>query len=182
MKAYTCLTIDFLALLVVLNFTAAAASYDWPQWRGPNRDGVTTETGLLKQWPAGGPKLLWKAQGIGKGYATVAVVGDRVFTAGDKGASSFVFCLSATSGTNLWSSKLGKAGSSGWGGFEGPRSTPTVENGLVFATGQWGELGCYDAATSQEKWRKDYPKDFGGQPPEWGFSESPPVDGGNVVV
>jgi outer membrane protein assembly factor BamB len=160
---------------------AAVSSGDWPQWRGPNRDDVSQEKGLLQDWPAGGPPLAWKAAGLGEGYSTVSVQADRIYTIGDRKDASYVIALDLADGKQIWAAKLGKAGAPGWGGFSGPRSTPTVSGKLVFALGQWGELVCFDADTGKEQWRKDYTKDFGGSRPEWGFSESPLVDAGRVV-
>lgn len=169
-------------LLPTLAALAAGPAGDWPQWRGLNRNGISAETGLLKQWPAGGPPLAWKAKGLEFGHATVSVAGARIYTAGDKGESSYVIALNFADGKPIWSSKLGKAGAPGWGGFAGPRSTPTVDDNLIFAVGQWGEMVCLDAATGQERWRKDLAKDFAGHRPEWGYSESALVDGDKVVV
>ena len=162
--------------------TVGAAAADWPQFRGPNRDGVSAEQGLLKEWPASGPKLVWKATGLGAGYSTVSVVGSRLYTSGDNSASSLVLALNAADGKQVWAAKLGKPGAPGWGGFAGPRATPTVAGDLVFTVNQWGEMACIQAADGKEKWRKDYTKDFGAKLPEWGFSESPLVDGDKVVV
>lgn len=172
-----------------LSFTAAilatAPLYagDWPQWRGPNRDGKSSDTGLLKQWPAGGPVLAWKATGLGAGYSGVAVVGDRIYTMGDRDDGSFVIALSNGKDAKvLWSAKVGQPGAPGWGNFAGPRCTPTITDGLVFAVDQWGELVCVNADDGKEKWRKNYETDFGAKRPEWGFSESPLVDGDRVIV
>lgn len=162
----------------VLNFCAAAD--DWPQWRGPNRDNVSTEKGLLQEWPANGPSLAWKATGLGEGYSTVSIQGDRVYTIGDRKDGSYVIALNLSDGLQIWAAKLGKPGAPGWGGFSGPRATPTINGQLIFALGQWGELGCFDTG-GKERWRKDLIKDFGGSRPEWGFSESPLVDAGRVV-
>jgi len=170
----------FLALLA--HGTVALAAHDWPQWRGPNRDGRSAETGLLKQWPAGGPKLLWKATGLGGGYSSIVTSGDRLFTMGDRGDESFIVGLNRADGKPLWSTKVGQAGAPGWGGYAGPRCTPATDGQLVFAVGQYGEFVCVDAASGAEKWRKDYVKDFGGKRPEWGFSESPLLDGDKVIV
>jgi outer membrane protein assembly factor BamB len=170
------------ALFLALIVEAQAAPGDWPQWRGPNRDGVSTETGLLKEWPPEGPRLVWKANGLGVGYSTVAIVGQRVFTIGDTNGSSFVVALGLADGKSVWSAKLGKPGAPGWGGFEGPRATPTVDGDLLYAVGQWGELVCLESATGKERWRKDYVKDFGATRPEWGFSESPLIEGLKVIV
>jgi outer membrane protein assembly factor BamB len=159
-----------------------ALADDWPQFRGPNRDGLSKEAGLLKDWPTGGPPLAWKAKGLGKGYSTVSVADGRVYTIGDRNVSSFVVALKETDGTPAWSTKLGKTGSVGWGNFEGPRAAPTVAGKSLYAVGQNGELVCYDNGTGAEKWRKDFRKDFGGQLPEWGYSEAPLVDGDKVIV
>ena len=166
-----------IAALVVVTLNAG----DWPQWRGPSRDGKSTETGLLKQWPAGGPPLAWKTTGLGAGYATVSVAKGVIYTAGDKAGDGFVLALSEKDGKSLWSAKLGKAGAPGWGGFAGVRGTPTVDGDLVFAIGQYGEIAAFETATGKEVWRKDFTKDFGGKIPEWGFSESALVDGDKLV-
>jgi hypothetical protein len=170
-----------ITLLGTFTTAVVAATGDWPQWRGPDRNGVSQETGLLKKWPAGGPPLAWKATGLGSGYATVAVAGQRIFTTGDKNGSGYLIALNRADGKPLWTTQIGKAGASGWGGFEGPRGTPTVDGELIFTIGQWGELVCVDAATGKEQWRKDFTTDFGGGRPEWGYSESPLIDGDKVV-
>lgn len=158
------------------------ASADWPQWRGPNRDGHSADTGSLKQWPSNGPRLVWKATGLGSGYATVSVARDRIFTMGDKEDANYVMAISPADGKTLWTTKVGRAGAPGWGGFAGPRCSPTVDGNLVFAVGQYGEVVCVDAATGEEVWRKDYIKDFGGQLPEWGYTGMPLADGDRVIL
>ncbi len=170
------------ALLFSLASASLAAPGDWPQFRGPNRDGASAETGLLQDLPPGGPPLAWKATGLGVGYSTVSVVGNRVYTIGENKEFSSVIALNAADGKKVWSTKLGKAGAPGMPAFEGPRATPTIEGDFLAAVSQWGELVCYDAAQGKELWRKDYLKDFGGKRPEWGFAESPLVDGDKVVV
>ena len=172
-----------LIILILSSVTATSAvSAAWPQWRGPNRDGLSTETGLLKQWPAGGPPLSWKASGLGAGYSSVAIADNRLITSGDRTGSSYVSALNLADGKPLWSVKLGQAGAPGWGGFAGPRSTPSVDGERVFALGQYGAMVCLETATGQELWRKDFGKDFGGPLPEWGYAESPLIDGNRVVV
>lgn len=161
---------------------ANAASADWPQFRGPDRNDCSPDTGLLQDWPAGGPPLAWKATGLGAGYSGVSVAGDRIFSAGDKGDSTFVTAWSRNDGKPLWSARLGKSDAPGDPKFEGPRSTPTVSGDLVFALGQWGDLVCLEAATGKEVWRKSLVQDFGGGYPAWGYAESPLVDGDKVVV
>jgi outer membrane protein assembly factor BamB len=170
------------ALLLGLTCAALAAPGDWPQFRGPNRDGTSAETGLLQELPAGGPPLVWKATGLGIGYSTVAVVGNRIYTIGEDDQFSSVIALNAADGKRVWFAKLGKPGAPGMPAFEGPRATPTVEGDLLVAVGQWGEMACLDTAQGKELWRKNYAKDLGGTRPQWGFSESPLIDGDKVVI
>jgi outer membrane protein assembly factor BamB len=169
-------------MTALLPLLASGAPGDWPQWRGLNRDGRSAETGLLKQWPASGPKLAWKAVGMGAGYAGVSVVGDRVFTMGDLDDANYVIALNRATGKTLWTARVGKTGAPGWGGFAGPRCTPTVDGELVFGVGQYGEVVCVDAASGKQQWRKNYAKDFGGQLPEWGYCGMPLVDGAKVIL
>lgn len=168
-------------LVVGLSLSVFTWAEDWPQWRGPRRDGKSAETGLLKQWPAGGPPLVWKITGLGAGYATVAVARGVIYTAGDIGEENFVLAFREKDGQPLWKAKLGRAGAPGWGGFAGVRCTPTVDGDLVFAIGQYGEIAAFEAGTGRELWRHDFLKDYGAKLPEWGFSESPLVDGDKLV-
>ena len=169
------------ALVAFLCQSLSAAQMDWPQWRGPNRDGLSAETGLLKEWPKEGPPLLWKATGLGAGYSGVSLAGQSILTMGEQADANHVLALNRADGKILWSTRLGKAGAPGWGGFAGPRATPTVEGSLVFALGQYGEVICVKAEDGKEVWRKHLTTDFGGPMVEWGFSESPLVDGDQVL-
>ena len=164
---------------LVLGATVLQAD-DWPQWRGPGRTGISTETRLLKSWPAGGPPLVWKARGLGPGYASVSVVKDRIYTMGDGPNGSSVRALQASDGKILWSTRVGKPGEGG--GYPGPRCTPTVAGSQVFALGQAGELVCVEAEDGREVWRKDLDRDLGGSMMSgWGYSESVLVDGEQVI-
>ena len=174
--------IGFLGLFLFVVAPLFAGEGDWAQWRGPKRDGISIEKGLLQQWPEGGPKLVWKTNGIGEGFSSTSIYGDRIFTTGDKGSDSFVVALNRKDGRPLWTAKLGKSGAPGWGGFSGPRSTPATDGQVVVAVGQWGELVGYDAASGKQIWQKHFEEDFGGQRPEWGFSESPLLHGDQVLV
>src|SRR3954447_6258523 len=168
--------------LALLISSQVVSGGDWPQWRGPKRDGKSSDTGLLKEWPGQGPALAWKTTGLGKGYAGISVVGDRIYTMGDKEDGSYLIALNADGGKPLWSAKAGALGAPGWGGFTGPRCTPTVSGDQVFTVGQWGELVCVNAKDGKAQWSKNYTNDFGSKRPEWGFSESPLVDGDQVIV
>jgi outer membrane protein assembly factor BamB len=157
---------------------SVAPAADWPQWRGPNRDAISKETGLLKQWPEGGPPLAWTGKGIGQGYSAPAVAGGRIYLMGEDDKSSYVHALDAKNGSILWSTPVGKTG----GNYEGPRSTPTVDGERVYALGQWGDLVCLSAKDGKEVWRKNLADDFKGQMGDWQYTESPLVDGKRVVV
>lgn len=153
---------------------------DWPQFRGPRGDGVCTETGLNWNWPPEGPKLLWKIEGIGKGYSSVSIAGGRIYTMGDRpdggDESQFVIALDANTRKEIWAAKVGPPHS------DGPRCTPTVADGLVYALGTDSDLVCLDAATGALRWKKNLANDFGGKMMSvWKFSESPIVDGPRLV-
>lgn len=156
-----------------------APDSDWNQWRGPKRDGHSADTGLLKDWPAGGPALAWKVTDLGGGFSSVSVSGDRLFTMGDQGDSCNIIALNLADGKTVWTAKVGKTG--GGDGYPGPRCTPSVDGKLVIAVGQYGDLVCVEQATGKEIWRKHMESDFGGKNPHWGYSESPLIDGDNVV-
>jgi outer membrane protein assembly factor BamB len=159
--------------LVVLAPSSRAA--DWPQFRGPNRDDVSPETGLLKSWPKEGPPLAWQAKGLGEGYSSLSVAGDRVYTLGNKGNVSKVIALERDSGKVVWSAEVGTAG-----GNLG--CTPTVDGDRVFALGQEGDLVCLEAKDGTRVWRRNLLKEFGGSYGNWHYCESPLVDGDRVIV
>ena len=157
-----------------------AARGEWPQWRGPKRDGTSTETGLVHDWSRKAPRLLWKASGLGEGYSSISLVAGRIYTMGDRGADQFVIALSEETGKELWATRLGAS----WkgGGYAGPRGTPTVDGALLYAVGPHGDLVCLDAKTGHLRWQKNFARDFGGRMmSHWGFSESPLVDGARLI-
>src|SRR5215472_17401110 len=153
---------------------------DWPQWRGPERDGLSRETGLLDTWPAGGPPQIWKTQGLGQGYAAFAIARGRLFTEGQRGDHQFVLALDAATGKRLWETPTGFAFSQDRG--DGPRGTPTVDGERLFAMAGEGTLVSLDPQTGRVFWRMNVIEKFGGRAPHWGVSESPLVDGGNLIV
>lgn len=163
-------------LALTLGTTLAA---DWPQWRGPNRDDNSTETGLLKQWPAEGPKRAWLFEKAGMGYAGFSISQGRLFTMGTRDGKEVLLALDANTGKELWATPIGDILGNGWG--DGPRSTPTVDTDRVYAMSGKGNLVCATVADGKTVWTKRM-KDLGGDTPSWGFTESPLVDGKNVVV
>jgi outer membrane protein assembly factor BamB len=151
---------------------------DWPQWRGPNRDDVSTETGLLKEWPADGPKRIWMFENAGNGYSGPAIVGDRFYTLGTRDGSEILLCLNATTGKEIWTSKLGDILKNNWG--DGPRGTPAVDGDQVFSMSGQGVLTCANTKDGSIVWQKKM-GDLGGKIPGWGYTESPLVDGDQVI-
>lgn len=148
----------------------------WPQWRGPGRDGICKETGLLKTWPEGGPALLWKITGLGKGYSSPSIAGDRIVTMGDRGDGQFVIALDRTSRKEVWAVRI----CGNWD--DGSRGTPTIDGDKVYALGAHGDLVCLNLADGKEVWHKNMAADFGGQMMSgWGFSESPLIDGAKLL-
>jgi outer membrane protein assembly factor BamB len=159
---------------------SASGEVSWPTWRGLNRDGGSSESGLLSRWPQGGPKLLWKAGNLGQGFSSLSIDDGRIFTMGDRDGGQFVIALDLDSGKELWSTRIGDE----WepGGYAGPRCTPTVDGNLVYVLGPHGDLVCLQAATGKEVWHRSMQKDFFGQMHSgWGYSESPLVDGNKLV-
>ena len=175
----------FIALAVVLCFCVTSIeAADWPQWRGPDRSGVSKEIGLLKQWPAGGPKLLWQVNDLGDGYSTPVVVGNRIYMMSNTGMDNeFVQAISVDDGKVIWTSRVGNVGNPNQNpSYPKARSTPTIDGAFIYALGSDGDLACLDAKTGKIRWSKNVRKEFGGQPGEWAYAESPLVDGDVVVV
>jgi outer membrane protein assembly factor BamB len=176
-------------LTVFLSASIALAA-DWPQWRGPERDAVSRETGLLQQWPAGGPQLGWTSKDAGRGFGQPAVVGDRVYILGALGADliEHVIALDA-SGHKLWATPIAKAYDFRGNVWSlGPNSTPSVDGHLIFALGSQGMFVCVDD-TGKERWRTDLVKDLKGRVNPvtgeglgWGYNWSPLVVGDHVII
>jgi len=167
--------------MVLLTSAATAAVPDWPHFRGPNCDGKSTETGLLQQWPEEGPELLWKLQSLGRGYSSVSIADGTIFTMGDReidsGESQFVIAFDLVTQKELWCTRVGPPHNGG-----GPRCTPTIDDGLVYAVGSSGDLLCMAADTGDVCWSKSFADDFGGKMMSvWKYSESPLIDGDKLV-
>ncbi len=170
-----------LTFAALLSTAVVAQADDWPQWRGPNHDGKSAEMGLLKTWPESGPTLKWKATGLGGGYSAPAVVKGRIYGMGFRGADEVVWAYDAGTGKEAWAVKIAAANKDVEYG-EGPRATPAVIDGRVYALGISGDLACLDADGGKIVWQTNLKKDLGGEMmSEWGWSESPLVDGDQVV-
>jgi outer membrane protein assembly factor BamB len=159
--------------------TALHAAADWPQWQGPDRTRISKETGLLKEWPASGPPVVWTATGLGSGYGSMAVAGDRVFVQGARGRNSVVIALNRADGKELWAKALGAPQTNDKG--PGPRGTPTVDGDRLYVLSENGDLACLKT-DGTAVWQRNILKDFGGSQLRWLISESPLVDGPHVIV
>ena len=169
-----------LAAGVGVLLACAARAEDWSQWRGPNRNGQSGETGLLKKWPSSGPKFVWKVKGIGGGYSSPAVAKGRIFITGLVGQDLVLKAVDLR-GKEVWKKVLGP----GWtdqGTFPGSRATPAVDGGGVYVFSGKGLLSCRSVSDGRQIWAIDIPKTFGGGRPSWGYSESPLITGKMIVV
>jgi outer membrane protein assembly factor BamB len=183
------------AAMLMLSAGLHAKADDWPQWMGPDRDGVWKETGIIDSFPEGGPKVLWRVK-IGSGYAGPAVADGRVYVADlitkanvNKLANpnsrakvegkERVLCLDAKTGNELWKHEKDVTYDISYP--TGPRCTPTVHDGKVYALGAEGNLFCLDAKKGSVLWSKDFKKDYGAKTPMWGYAGHPLVDGNKVI-
>ncbi len=167
---------SFCAPLVARDLVNAASAY-WPQWRGPLRDDIATDKGLLPAWPDDGPPLVWTGAGLGDGYSSVVIDEGRIYTTGDRQDGEYLICLEDATGKELWSMRIGDK----WGD-DGARSTPTTDGNSVYALTPNGDLVCVAATDGGLTWRKNLSKDFGGKMMSgWGYSESPLLDGDRIV-
>jgi outer membrane protein assembly factor BamB len=169
-----------LAALIAGASVTIHALDDWPQWRGPRRDGVSAERGLLKAWPQNGPQLAWKATGAGQGYSSFAVAGGRLYTLGAREDREHVMAFDVASGKRVWDAPHGRRFSNDRG--DGPRGTPTVDGTRIYAFGASGDLTALEAASGKVVWTVNVIRDFGGQNITWGLSESPLIAGDRIIV
>jgi outer membrane protein assembly factor BamB len=165
----------------------ATLSGAWPQFRGPQRDAVSSDTGLLTEWPENGPPLMWKTRGAGRGYSSVAIVGDRLYTLGDglsiaDDQDEYVVCFALADGALIWKTRLGAPWTSGRPDWQSSRSTPTVDGDLLYILTPHGDLVCLESATGRQRWRKNMVGDLGGRRgDQWGYSESVLIDGQRLI-
>lgn len=170
----------FVPAFFVLASLPAALADDWPQWRGPNRDGKSAETGFLRRWPGEGPPLAWKTNGLGEGFSSLAVVDGKVFTQGQRGGQTYVMAFDEATGEKLWETPNGSRYSNRRG--NGPRGTPAVENGRAYALGADGNLIAVSTEDGKKLWESNLLERFNGRNISWGISESPLIDGDRLIV
>ena len=149
-------------------------SNDWPQWRGPNRDNKSSQTGMLTNWGDGGPKLAWKIEGMGDGYASVSVVGDRLYSTGNIDGAQRVISVDLATQKIVWTQPLTENTKHG---YEGSRCTPTVDGDRLYVVSSNGQISCLKSADGSVVWKKEFNKEWRGRMMSgWGYSESPLVD------
>ncbi|HNS23051.1 MAG TPA: PQQ-like beta-propeller repeat protein [Sedimentisphaerales bacterium] len=160
-----------------------AKAADWPQWQGPNRDGKSADTGLLKEWPNGGPPLAWRIDKLGGGDSAPAIAAGRVFVMSNRGQEEVVWALSEKDGSEIWVTTLGPAFQQRASqGKEGPACTPTVDDERLYVEGLGGNVACLQVADGKIVWQRSMTEDFGGRVPMWSYRESPLIDGDQVIV
>ncbi|MDA7673327.1 PQQ-like beta-propeller repeat protein [bacterium] len=155
---------------------SAATSSDWFQWRGPNRDGVSAETGLNTDWDAKEPELLWRTSGLNGGMSSLSIYDGKLFTMGERDGGTIIHCRNIEDGAEVWTASVAGKGS--------PNCTPTVDPaaGLVYGVSRDGELSAVKIDDGSLAWSKSYSGDFGGKMmSQWGFSESPLIDGEHLI-
>ncbi len=151
----------------------------WPQFRGPNRDGTSKEKGVWTKIGDQDPKLDWIAEGVGAGYASVSVTDDYLLTSGNVGNTQAVTAIATGTGKVVWSTPI--SDSAPKHGYEGSRTTPTVDGNLVYAVSSDGRIVCLSLKDGKEVWQHNFREWKGKMMSGWGFSESPLVDGDLVL-
>ncbi len=171
-------------LLLSCATSDAADGYDWPCFHGPDRTNKSTETGLAKVWPVNGPGLIWTVTGLGDGYSSVIVAEGYLYTAGKYNDQTYVFCYDMNV-KPVWKMPNGKSWTTtlSWAtSYTGSRSTPTFDNGILYHLSESGRLTAFDSKTGKEIWSKELQKEFAGEAPEYGYTESVLIDGDNLFV
>ena len=182
MTATSARTYLSLSLLATAASGATSESFDWPQWQGPDRNAISKEGGLLKEWPKDGPPLAWKTQGVGGGYGAPSIAGGRLFGMSSRGEDEVVWALSEADGKEVWVTRLGPALTEGMPqGKEGAGCAPTVDGDRLYVLGLSGDLVCLQVLDGKILWQRSLTNDFGGIVPTWRYNESPLVDGDKVI-
>jgi outer membrane protein assembly factor BamB len=171
-----------LVLTISVHHAFCAASFDWPQWQGPDRTAHSKETGLLKEWPKAGPSLAWKVKGLGGGDSTPSIAAGRIYGMSHRGADEIVWALSEKDGKEVWAVRIAPAQPQNWPqSKEGPSATPTVDGDKLYVMGLAGNVACLQVADGKVVWQRSLVADFKGRAPMWSFRESPLVDGDKLI-
>jgi outer membrane protein assembly factor BamB len=179
-KIFLSIALFLVIALPVITMSKPAPEADWPQWRGPMRNGLSSETGLLKSWPENGPTVSWTITNLGDGYGSLAIRGDRIYVQGAVEGKSTVFCLNRANGSRIWEVMLGPKVNESRG--NGPRSTPTLDGDKVYVLTENGDLACLRERDGARVWGKNILQEYGASNPKWLLSESPLIDGNRLIV
>ena len=166
--------------IALLFLTSSGFAADWPQWFGPNRDGISSEKGLLKNWPDSGPAVLWRIP-LGEGFSSIAVARGAAYTMFAEGEDEYAVCVDAATGEERWRVKTG-SNFPDWQGGNGPRSTPIIDKERAFFLGAYGQLYALDIKSGEIVWSHHFQTEFISDPPHWGFSTSPLIEGNLLIV
>jgi len=167
-----------LAILIFLVMVSCKDKSELSQWRGPDRNGKYTQTGLLKQWPEGGPELLWSYEGLGAGHGSASIAEDQLFILGMPDTIGIIYCFNMK-GDLLWQKDYGPEWHTN---YTGPRSTPTVKGGLLYFVSGRGVAFCMDTKNGELIWKRDMFESFDASETSWGIAESPLLDGDRIIL
>ena len=168
-----------LGLFCLWSIVSFAEAVDWYQWRGPDSNGVSSESGWSSTWPADGPEKLWELK-VGVGYSSVAVSNGNLYTMGNADGKDTIYCLDANTGDKIWTRSYPCTTESG--GHPGPASTPTVDDNRVYTLSREGHIHCLDVDSGEVVWTKHVMEDFGAKSPEWDFASSPLILNNMVIL
>ncbi len=171
--------ISLFTLFSIICSSVYSWSADWPSWRGEERTGLSKESGLLQNWPNGGPKKIWTSNQAGMGYSGFTIQNGILYTMGASGKKEMLIAFDADTGKKKWGLQVGELLTNGWG--DGPRMSPTISDGKIYALGGKGNLVCADAVKGKLIWKKSMVDDLGGKVPGWGYTESVLVEQGKVI-
>src|SRR6266540_1974678 len=159
-----------LALTLFAQRGFCAGNFDWPQWQGPERNAVSKETGLLKEWPKDGPPLAWKMKGLGGGDSAPSVAAGRIYGMSHRGGDEMVWALSEKDGKEIWAVRIAPAHTQSWPqSKEGPSCTPTIEGDRLYVMGLAGNVACLQVADGKVVWQRNLMADFKGRAPMWSW-------------
>ena len=178
MKLKMTMSSSLVFFLLILS-TESVLPGDWPQWRGPSRNGISEETDILKKWPASGPRIMWRIP-IGAGYSGISVSGNAAYTMWDADGEQLLLRLDILTGKEIWRQKISQTFDSSWG--NGPRSSPAVSDGLVYAISADGKMVAVSVQSGQLRWKHDLIMEFGGRIPSYGYASSPLVEKDKIFV
>jgi outer membrane protein assembly factor BamB len=168
-----------LSIVALASVVVTTSAGDWPQFRGPQRDGISTETGLLKKWPESGPPVVWRTK-LGQGFSTLSVVGKRIYTLYGRGKDEVAVALDTTTGAEVWNVRIDDKWIDQYG--DGPRATPTVDGDVVYVLSARGRLYALATVDGKKIWKRDLQADYSAAPPRWGVSTQPLVEGDLLLV